>query len=631
MNTLNMFGYFSAFIIVYLLGYLVVFLLQLDNESSFNNNVRIVFYRFFFGTILVIFFTSFYCTKFNSSFITILLPLISLPLIYKYKFKKIFSANGFNTYREMLFVGFLISSYILSNLLFRYYGQIGNQFIFPEVDLINYGDLSNYIYLTGNENVFQNTLTNNKIFMPYHYGDIYFNIYIAKLTSVSVFLSYKTILTTFMIVLIFMGLFTLIFNKVDNILMTLIIVFVSVLFTNFIVGEIFPSNVSLLYRISLKNFCTFPKLCFPTLFFLGSIILYSDKHEKIAIFILNISSILFTNIIIGVLIFDLIYCLNKIYRREDIIKDAIVYLAMYTFYYIYVYTYNGYEFEYATYNSSIYSKLSFFREHTIYWVGGIAITLIPLTCLFCFTNYKNKVLWISVSFIGLLILSLSTILFIEFDSFQLFSTIIWASYPIILALIISTVAKFNIKVFIILILFCFSVIYNFVNMYKLQGVNFELTSFQKEKLISMLQKSKNHNVCFQRNENEYNKNYRILSSYYLRIGLWISAVNSNYIFTCLSDLEGLNFYNSNNKDKKTDLINKTIYNIKYNSFVNYVLSNNQTKKDMNEVKKDLIYNEKIDLILIEEGANKLFLNNFKILDSCTNSAQTETLYLLENN
>ena len=611
----QMFLYSLPFLIFYIGGLILSSIINLES----GNVIRNLFYKLFLGSLITILGAALIITNFRSSFILVFIPIV----YFLFKEKIVLKSINFNLNEFILFLIVLFVNYLGTCILFKYYGQQNNIFVFPDIDMLFYGDLSNFILKSHSESVFTNWFDHNFSYSPYHYGDIYLNIVFSYFTKITILLSYKISLFLFSIILYSMGLYSYLYDKTKKTLKAVFFLLITLMATMWSLSAFIDSNFKLENYIGACNLLSFLKLCLPSMLILCSTLLYLDNKKKLAFYILNITSIIYSNLIFGVLIIDFLYLVFLLKNKEIVYSDVIIYFLMYFCFFLFIYSYASNIV--GPIKFSISDRIDFILNNTIYRsIGGI-VSVLPLYFLFCITDYSNKKKWVLNVISGLFSLAFITLFFHSIDSGQIFTNIVMCCYPLCFGLCIVSICN-NLFKWIIPVFFLFFILYNqYYNRYTLQGV--QITNFDNVALNKILLKSRNDKVLFLRESTSYIEDSYFFNSNFYRMGYWISTIAPNMSFISISDVDALKLHEKTSNENISSIDRVYINMSKATAFTKYFFDNSYTFDKIDLAKGEFIEENKIDLILMEKGVPKSFIVE-KIIDSCYNSDKSEVLYLL---
>lgn len=605
-NYINSFTFIMVSFVIYLFGKFFNTILNdvEGNKFKFSD----LFFSFFYGLYFVIILTAFYTMLGRTSFCFLLIPILYYTLtkirifekikLLKYKFAKL----------ELIYLmSVMFILFWCSYKLMSYYGLKGNIFILPDMDLIFYGDLGKYLINSKIEDVHMPFFNEKYTMAPYHYADIYFNIFLSKSLNCSIYLSYRVYLYSFTVIVIIIGLSSILNKNINIILALLMSVIVLLISFYSIYLSVLP------YGLSMSNFLIFPKLCFSTLFLLASYLLFLERSYKKSLFILNSLSIMYSNLIFAVLLLNIFY-MFWLYRKQYINNiDLLVYLSMYIVFFTYVYINHikVYKIKSMDLDFTLFNKMILDQEISI-WSSFIIFAIIS-----SFLLKENKVF---LGIVFLLLLGIFPFLFHNIDSIQLFTNFCWSIFPICIVILLGHTYLYKYKMFFFMFLLCF-IIRKYNDFPTLAGVYVNIDKENKYKIDKYLTSSRNINAVFIRDSSSYNSMPCLFNSNFYRMGYWVNAVNNNNIrFLCVYDIDAYNKFDNS----KRSIFEKLYYNSSCNNnFVKYSQNHN-----VKSVLDSFLVNNKIEMVLMD-STSKVIFNNDLIVDSIINSINKERLYILK--
>ena len=297
----------------YFTGYYLTFFIKEETTSPYFT----FFYKSVIGMVFWVTFFSAYVTKFKT--INILFVIVCLFLLYRLR-DKFNLSNYKNNSSPMLSLPIVVTVFFYSFIIFAYksYSEIPYSNIqIPATffDTIFYSKVADYLYLTGNENFFQeaNLISSNfHGVTTYHYFELWLTSLIAvpfKLLSINVL---KIIVSPLLVFYIGLGFLSLIeiYKKINwqEILITLLFLFVAGIQWKFFDKFDFINLMAPFNKFPIINILTGPKILLQTIILLLSIILLLKNQYRL--FVIPLLCFPFINVTTLPSVFGMIFMIN---------------------------------------------------------------------------------------------------------------------------------------------------------------------------------------------------------------------------------------------------------------------------------------------------------------------------------
>ncbi len=275
------FIYITFIILIYTLGQ---FLNIFFKEKYENNTYKNIFSNFYLGTFLLVILFALYQTSFRTIFV--LVPI--LLMVYLILFQKRNQYNIEFNFKELIHKIALKKLFLLVSIFtlfyfFQYYILFGNftgeipKYI-PNADYISYARISEYLVLTGKENIWQ---VHNLILddyhgtTPYHYFNEWIVAFLIKTTNQKSIFLQEIILNSFLLGLIVLGFLSLMEHFNNNIRIVDIVVCVLFIFFKFILTIQFLTNIE---YFSVNSF-SIPKISILYIMLIFSFLFFLQKKQ----------------------------------------------------------------------------------------------------------------------------------------------------------------------------------------------------------------------------------------------------------------------------------------------------------------------------------------------------------------